>query len=183
MNAPIDISDVILTTPRLILRPWQTTDLDDFYAYAKVEGVGEMAGWIHHQSKEESATILKHFIQDKKTFALIDRQSGHAIGSLGIEKYHEQAVSDAFAALSCREIGYVLSKDYWGQGLMPEAVQAVMDYCFNTLHLDALFCGHFERNHQSRRVIEKCGFTYLTNMPYETRYGTIENSLLYVRYR
>ena len=44
MNIKIDISNVILKTDRLILRPWRLTDLDDFYEYAKVEGVGQMAG-------------------------------------------------------------------------------------------------------------------------------------------
>ena len=48
MNAKIDISNVILKTNRLILRPWRLEDLDDFYEYASVEGVGEMAGWKHH---------------------------------------------------------------------------------------------------------------------------------------
>ena len=46
MNAPIDISGVTLRTPRLLLRPWQESDLDDFYEYASVDGVGQMAGWL-----------------------------------------------------------------------------------------------------------------------------------------
>ena len=54
MNVDIDISGVILHTERLILRPWQQEDLDDFYAYASVDGVGQMAGWKSHENKEES---------------------------------------------------------------------------------------------------------------------------------
>jgi ribosomal-protein-alanine N-acetyltransferase len=42
-----------------------------------------------------------------------------------------------------REIGYVLNKDYWGKGLMPEAVEAVIDYCFREINFDWLTCGHF----------------------------------------
>ncbi len=42
----IDISNIILQTSRLILRPFCNDDLDDFYEYARVEGVGEMAGCI-----------------------------------------------------------------------------------------------------------------------------------------
>ena len=44
MNAPIDISGITLHSPRMTLRPWRESDLEDFYAYAKVEGVGQMAG-------------------------------------------------------------------------------------------------------------------------------------------
>lgn len=183
MNVAIDISQVEIRTPRLILRPWKEEDLNDFYEYASVEGVGEMAGWVHHTSIEETKAILQSFISNKKTFALVSRQDQKVIGSLGIEEYDENQVDESFRPLACREIGYVLSKDYWGQGLMPEAVQAVIEYCFNTLHLDALFCGHFERNNQSRRVIEKSEFQFYRTGKYETRYGTIEKDRMYVLYR
>lgn len=66
MNAPIDVTDIRIETERLILRPWQDSDLDDFYAYASVEGVGEMAGWSHHTSKEESRKILTMFQEEKR---------------------------------------------------------------------------------------------------------------------
>jgi ribosomal-protein-alanine N-acetyltransferase len=45
MNATIDISQVVLKTERLILRPWEIADLDDFFEYASVDGVGQMAGY------------------------------------------------------------------------------------------------------------------------------------------
>jgi len=70
MNKHIDISNVTMKTDRLLLRMWKETDLEDFYAYASVEGVGEMAGWTHHQNIEESRRILSHFIDGKHTFAL-----------------------------------------------------------------------------------------------------------------
>ena len=54
MNSPIDISSTILKTQRLILRPWRPTDLEDLFAYASVDGVGQMAGWCPHKDKEES---------------------------------------------------------------------------------------------------------------------------------
>ena len=41
MNAEIDISNVVLRTERLILRPWRESDLDDFFGYASVDGVGD----------------------------------------------------------------------------------------------------------------------------------------------
>ena len=51
MNPEIDISNVILKTERLLIRPWRQSDLDDFYSYASVDGVGQMAGWKPHKSK------------------------------------------------------------------------------------------------------------------------------------
>ena len=158
MNPPIDISSVVLHTARLTLRPWRQEDLDDFYTYASVDGVGQMAGWLPHQSKAETQTILDLFIRQKKTFAL--QYQNQVIGSLGIEW-----------------IGYVLAKPFWGRGLATEAARAAIDYLFRAEDLDFIIAGHFTRNAPSARVIEKCGFRYLSTIPYETQYGTSETSV------
>lgn len=180
MNKEIDITGITITTERLILRPWKETDLQDFYEYARVDGVGQRAGWLPHKDLEESKRILSRFIEGRHVFAL--EYNGKAVGSLGIESYREDIYPE-FDHLQGREIGYVLSKDYWGQGLMPEAVRAVIRWLFEDQGLDFVMVGHFDFNDQSRRVIEKCGFQYLKNRPYETRYGTIENCLEYIVYR
>lgn len=180
MNAKIDISGVTLKTERLTLRPWRETDLQDFYTYASVDGVGQMAGWLPHKDLEESRRILGDFIEGKETFAL--EYQGKVIGSLGIEQYSEEHYPE-LANISGREIGYVLSKDYWGQGLMPEAVKAVIKYLFDVVKLDFILAGHFEWNRQSARVIEKCSFQYIKSYPYKTRYGTVEISEESILYR
>ena len=112
MNKRIDITGVVLTTDRLTLRPWRESDLADFYEYASVDGVGQMAGWNPHRNAEESKEILSRFIAGKKVLALEYR--GKVIGSLGVEKYREDLYPE-LDALQGREIGYVLSKAYWGQ--------------------------------------------------------------------
>lgn len=180
MNAPIDITGVVLQTPRMTLRPWKESDLEDFYAYASVDGVGQMAGWTPHKSREESQMILNSFVRHRKCFAL--EYQGKVIGSLGIEEYDELCYPE-LTELRGRELGYVLSKEFWGRGLMPEAVRAVMAYLFETVGVDFLLVGHFDRNNQSRRVVEKCDFRFIKTRPYETRYGTIENSVEYIIYK
>jgi ribosomal-protein-alanine N-acetyltransferase len=175
MNAPIDISKTTLITKRLVLRPWKQDDLDDFFEYASVDGVGQMAGWKPHENKQETQKILDSFIEHKKTFAL--EYQGKVIGSLGIELYNEERFPE-FADLKCREIGYVLSKAYWGNGFMPEAVNEVLRYLFEDAGLDVIFCGHFLSNHQSARVQEKCGFRHYAYGKYETKFGTVEDDEL-----
>ena len=180
MNAPIDVTGVRIETPRLILRPWRETDLNDFYEYASVDGVGQMAGWMPHENIEKSASILQMFIDGRKTLALELKENGKVIGSLGIE--NAPNVSDIPEELLGRELGYVLSKAYWGRGLMPEAVKAVIDYCFDSLGYDYLACAHFVWNRQSCRCIEKSGFSFLKDIEHETRYGTVEDTKLYILY-
>ena len=177
MNASFDVTGITIETPRLILRPWRATDLDDFYAYASVPGVGEMAGWPHHSSIADSHRVLRMFLEDKDVFALESKDTGKVIGSLGIHANDNDHVGPRYLG---REIGYVLSKDYWSRGLMPEAVKAVIDYCFEMLKYDYLLCGHFTWNDRSRRVIEKCGFRYLKDISHTTRSGTEELTRLYI---
>ena len=179
MNKQIDITGVVLTTDRLTLRPWRESDLGDFYEYASVDGVGQMAGWNPHRNVEESKTILSHFIEGKHVFAL--EYQGKVIGSLGVEKYREDDYPE-LDSLQGREIGYVLSKAYWGKGLMPEAVKAVIAWLWSEEKLDFIICGHFIRNSRSRRVIEKCGFRYIKDSVYTTRYDTVEDCWDYILY-
>ena len=177
MNAPIDATDIRIETERLILRPWKESDVDDFFAYASVPGVGEMAGWPHHQSKAQTLQTIDMFMRDKDVLAIELKESNRVIGSLGIHENDNDHVGPDYLG---REVGYVLSKEYWGRGLVPEAVRGVIDYCFNTLYYDYLLCGHFTWNHQSRRVIDKCGFQYLKDISHTTQFGTEELTQLYI---
>lgn len=178
MNAEFHLNGKIIETDRLILRPFEQADLDDFFEYASVEGTGEMAGWHHHQDKQKSKEILDLFISEDKTFAVCLRQSGKVIGSLGVENYGMEDKLTEFFGYRGREIGYVLSRDYWGQGLMTEAVRAVIDYLFNECDLDFLTCGYYDFNSRSRRVQEKCGFRPYRKLVMDTRMGTKEPGVL-----
>lgn len=51
-------------------------------------------------------------------------------------------------------IGYVLSEDYWGKGLMTEAVKEVIRYLFEEVKLDIITIYHYPFNVRSKRVIE-----------------------------
>lgn len=178
MNAAFAINGRIIETQRLLLRPFKDSDLKDFNAYASVEGVGEMAGWKHHETMDESQKILDLFINEDKTFAIVLKENGKVIGSLGVEEYGMEAALTEFYPYKGREIGFVLSRDYWGKGIMPEAVRAVIDHLFNDMDLDFLTCGYYDFNGQSRRVQEKCGFKPYRRLVMDTRLGTKEPGIL-----
>ena len=109
MNATFQINGLVIETERLILRPFEAADLNDFYEYASVEGVGEMAGWRHHESIAKSQEILDTFIKEDKTFAIILKENNKVIGSLGVEKYGMEHALTEFDGYQGREIGYVLT--------------------------------------------------------------------------
>lgn len=178
MNVTFKINGNQIETERLILRAFEPTDLEDFYEYASVEGVGEHAGWRHHKNKDETQQILNNFIQHDKTFALVLKSNHKVIGSLGIEEYHLEDKLSEFFEYKGREIGFVLSKAYWGKGIMTEAVKAVIDYLFNKMDFDFLLCGYYENNLRSKRVQEKCGFKPYRRIISKTKLGTEENTIL-----
>lgn len=179
MNANVDLTGVVLETDRLILREWNEADLADLFEYAKVDGVGQMAGWNPHTSIQESKAILEMFIQGKTTFALELKENHKVIGSLGLETL-SLSLGDEYENFAGREIGYVLSKDYWGKGLMPEAVNRVIKFCFEKENCDYLMCSHSVINSQSKRVIEKSGFRFVKENTRITRNGHEHISLYYV---
>lgn len=155
MSAQISIQGVTLETERLILREWKAEDVHDLYEYASVPGVGECAGWSHHESLSESKAVLKRFMEGYRTFALELKSNQKVIGSVGIESLRH---CDELDQLYGRELGYVLAKEYWNQGLMSEAVAKVVDWCFDELKLDVLVCCSYLDNVASARVQEKNGF-------------------------
>lgn len=178
MNASFKINELVLETERLVLRPFRQSDLHDFNEYASVPGVGEMAGWKHHETIETTQQILDMFIEEDKTFAIVFKENNKVIGSIGIEKYGLEDELTEFDGYYGREIGYALSKDYWGKGIMPEAVGAIIDYLFNDFNLDFLICGYRDFNNQSKRVQEKCGFKPYRRLVMNTRMGTKEPGVL-----
>ena len=178
MNATFQINGLVIETERLLLREFEQHDLCDLYEYASVEGVGEMAGWKHHETIEKTQEILNNFIKENKTFAIVLKENNKVIGSLGVEKYGMEHALTEFDGYQGREIGYVLSKSYWGKGLMPEAVSAVIQYLFDDVHFDFLLCGYYDFNKQSKRVQEKCGFKPYRKLVMDTRMGTAEPGVL-----
>ena len=178
MNADFKIDGKTVETDRLLLRPFQPKDLDDLYEYASVAGVGEMAGWKHHESKDETRKILDMFIREDKVFAVCHKEDRKVIGSLGVENYGREKALTEFDGYMGRAIGYVLSKAYWGREIMPEAVRAVIDFLFHEKKLDFLICAYYLFNNQSKRVQEKCGFKPYRRLTSKTAMGTEEPSIL-----
>ena len=101
----------------------------------------------------------------------------------GSAEYYSETESPELDSMRTRALGFVLSKDYWGRGLMPEAVNAVIRWLFEEQELDAILCAHFDCNTRSARVQQKCGFRFLKESSYKTNYGTVEKDIINVLYR
>ena len=58
------------------------------------------------------------------------------------------------------ELGYWIGVPYWGRGLIPEAVTEIVRHAFEDLGVSKVWCGYYDGNTKSKRVQEKCGFTF-----------------------
>ena len=69
-----------LQTKRLILRPWQESDAESCYEYAKDPQVGPEAGWPVHTSVENSRETIKNVLSADGTYAVVLKASGKPVG-------------------------------------------------------------------------------------------------------
>lgn len=143
-----------LTTQRLILRPFKLSDAADEFEFASLEEVGFNAGFKPHVTIEDSEKIIASFIAQDEVWAIEHKATGKIIGSIGL---HPDSLRKD---MNTKEIGYVLSPKFQKQGLMLEAVEAVVDFAFNKQNLSLLAANHFSFNESSKRVILKAGFNY-----------------------
>ena len=143
-----------LETERLILRMWRKKDAPELYAYAKNPNVGPHAGWKPHETIFESKMIISKIFLTNMCWAIVDKETGKVIGSIGLEE-------DKFRPdVKSKELGYSLDENYWKKGLMTEAAKRVIRHAFDDLKLDLLMIKTGNDNQRSQRVIEKCGFAY-----------------------
>lgn len=151
-----------LITERLLLRPWETTDAESLYEYAKDPDIGPIAGWPPHQSVEESRHIIETVFSAPESYAICERENGIAIGAIALKMGDATDMTDR--ADEC-ELGYWLGKPFWGRGYMPEAATEVLRHAFEDLGMSAVWCGYYEGNLKSKRVQEKLGFEYRYTHP------------------
>ena len=155
------MGDVTLQTRRLFLRPWCESDAEALYCCACDPQVGPSAGWPPHTSVENSREIIGSVLSEPDTFALVCKDDGAdtPVGSVGVFP------TEIAQASGEPEIGYWIARPLWGRGLIPEAVEELLRWQFCEKGAERVWCAHFEGNDKSRRVIEKCGFTYVRTGP------------------
>lgn len=160
MIAPIDVTHIRIETTRLILRPIQQADVFDLHTALSDESVAALAGFPLCKTFDDSRWRVNRCQEKKHTLVPVLKDTGTVLGTISLHN-PDQEHCPIDQTLSGWELGFLLTKDHWGQGLMPEALNAVCDYCFQMLGQDFLICSHFVENHQCARTMDKCNFSYL----------------------
>ena len=144
-----------IETDRLILRRFRSEDAEDMYAnWASDPEVTRFLTWPTHSDVDVSKAVLADWIPKYKdggffNWAMEYKDTGKVIGNISVVRLIE--------SIDAAEMGYCMSQAYWGQGLMPEALRAVMDYLFDVVGLNRVAACHDANNPKSGRVMEKAG--------------------------
>ena len=146
-----------METERLILRRWREEDAEDLYTWARDPEVGPIAGWPPHRSAEESREIIRTVLSAPEAYAVCRKTDGRAVGSIQLKLNGHTDFTDRDD--QC-ELGFWIGKPFWGQGLIPEAAQALLRRAFEDLGMRKVWCAYYDGNEKSKRVQEKLGFRY-----------------------
>ena len=141
-----------LETQRLILRPFDTSDASDmFNGWASDLDVTKYLTWNTHKTVEDTRQILaiweaQYDKPERLNFAITLKKDQTLIGGIDVVGYLDKVPV----------IGYNLSKKYWNNGYMTEAVKCLLNYLFSIGHNKVIIDAIVE-NIASNRVILKCG--------------------------
>lgn len=136
------------------IRPWKETDIENLVKYANNFNIAKNLtdAFPHPYTREDGERYIVSAMQMQPQRLFAIEVNGEAVGSVG---FFPQADVHAKNA----EMGYWLAQEYWGQGIMPDAINQVVEYAFVTFDITRIFARPFGTNISSQRVLEKSGFT------------------------
>lgn len=148
----------ILTTQRLSLRQIEQRDAEDMFGMLTDEETMRFYGQPYHSLEEvrEYITLRQESYAERRDirWSITRSDDDRVIGSCGFHHFGEGRA----------EVGYILSREYWGQGIMPEALAAILSFGFTEMGLHRIEAIIDISNERSKNLLLKLGFTYEGNL-------------------
>lgn len=139
----------------ITIRNWKKTDASSLAAALSNKNIlNNLRDGLPYPYTEKDAEEYIDFILNlnpNDTFAYAIDVDGRAVGSIGAFRQRNIHFRTA-------ELGYYLSEEYWGRGIMTIAVKQICEKLFSETDILRIFAEPFENNAGSRRVLEKAGF-------------------------
>lgn len=154
------MNPVTLATERLLLRPFEPSDVDDVFEYAQDPEWGRFLPVPKPYEHEHAVTFIETSVHSswKTNPVFAVSRNGKVIGAINLE---------IDAVNRSAEVGYSISRAYWGKGLVVEAVQVVLDWVLEEFNLTSVSALVDVANTRSIRVLEKLGMRQETKFPRE----------------
>jgi ribosomal-protein-alanine N-acetyltransferase len=153
------LPQISIETPRLILRSLKLSDAPAIFDYAQNDNVTKHLLWSSHKTLKDSESFIKDYAfpsyaknQPEPLGICLKENPDHVIGTVG--SFWVSIPSQKM------ELGCALSEKYWGQGLMGEAMKAMIDYCFTNHKVKRIQAQCKVENTQSFKMLTKIGMTH-----------------------
>ena len=140
----------------VLLRTVQKNDYRDFFELGKDEETTKFLTWGPFTRLKDAKNMLKYVYFKRMQrnepigYAIVDKKSLKMIGTIDYHSFDRKR--------NLCEIGYVLNKDFWRQGIMTEVLGSVTRTGFELLLLDKIIIKHLRENLGSKQVIIKNGY-------------------------
>lgn len=148
-----------IETKCLLLRPFLESDAQAMYDnWASCPDNVLHVTWDAHESPEVTKQSIARWVENYQNLDFykwaicLKENPDSVIGDI--------SVVDMDEAVNACEVGYILSKDYWGQGLMTEALKAVLNYLLQDAGFNRVTARFVTANPASGRVMAKAGMSY-----------------------
>lgn len=139
------------------IRKWKLTDAKDIAVALSNKKIQDNLrdGIPYPYSEQDGIDYISSMLSANKdeTFAFAITLDDKAIGSIGV--FRQQNIHRQTA-----EMGYYIAEEYWGKGIMTDAVKQICEYVFENSDILRLYAEPFAYNAGSCRVLEKAGFKY-----------------------
>jgi RimJ/RimL family protein N-acetyltransferase len=150
-----------LTSQRLRLRQIRPDDADAFFATASDEETMRFIGHEPHRTIEDTHAYIQQQLaryaeRSAIRWCITLGDDDRVIGSCSLHHFDD--------GYHRAEVGYQLNRAFWGQGIMPEAVSAVLTYGFTKLDLNRIEAIIDIANKRSKNLLLKLGFQYEGNL-------------------
>jgi ribosomal-protein-alanine N-acetyltransferase len=166
-----------LTLERCSIRPWRADDAESLAKHANNRKI-----WLalrdlfpHPYTIRDAHEFLQRAISELPDLKACIEIEGAAVGGIGVHPGHDVYRHTA-------TVGYWLGEQFWGRGVMTEALTAVADFSFEHFPLRRISAEVFANNPASARVLEKAGFAFEARLRNNVlKEGEVLDSLLYAR--
>jgi RimJ/RimL family protein N-acetyltransferase len=161
------------------IRPWRLDDAESLARHANNRKVwlGLRDIFPHPYTLQDAHEFLQRTTSEEPETNFCVEVQGFAAGGIGIRRgqdVHRQTAG----------LGYWLGEEFWGRGIMSEAVAAFMDFCFDNISLRRIYAEVYANNPASARVLEKAGFVFEGRLKNNViKDGKLLDSLLYAKTR
>jgi ribosomal-protein-alanine N-acetyltransferase len=144
-----------LHTDHLVLRELQLSDANSLHAIRSDKLVMQHIGRTRSKTVQDSIDLVNRIQEDRSsnngiTWGIAHKDNGALIGTIGFYRLKKEHFRG--------ELGYMLAPEYWGKGLMSEAIQAVVECGFKQLGFHTIEADTDPLNIRSMNVLERNGF-------------------------